>query len=108
MNANPNTATDDAPECGDMIEAGDVQGLEADIPFHEAKHRAETSRFLAVMFAWVLALSVLLHYLVTASVMLWGNESIADHLSKIFNIWLPVISGLMGSAATYYFTKEKK
>jgi hypothetical protein len=91
----------------EVIEAGDVQGLDEEIPFHEAKHRAETSRRLAVMFLWIFAASVGIHYVATAIILEWGKESTAESLSKIFNVWLPVISGLMGSAATYYFTKEK-
>jgi hypothetical protein len=37
----------------------------------------------------------------------WGSPEIADKLSRIFSMWLPVISGLVGASATYYFTKEK-
>jgi hypothetical protein len=29
-------------------------------------------------------------------------------LEKIFNILLPVLSGLVSGASTYYFTKEKR
>ncbi|MBI4776964.1 MAG: hypothetical protein HY788_22750 [Deltaproteobacteria bacterium] len=107
MNETLERPPNQASESEEVIEAGDVQGLEDELPFHEAKHRAETSRLLAVMFAWILSLSMLIHYGVTAVVMWYGKESMAETLAKIFNIWLPVISGLMGSAATYYFTKEK-
>jgi hypothetical protein len=91
----------------DIIEAGEVEGLDEDIPFHEGKLRAETARRLAEMLLWILAGSVIFHYVMTAVILECGKESTVENLSKIFNVWLPVISGLMGSAATYYFTKEK-
>ena len=107
MNENSNKLADRPGEHEELIEAGEVQGLDGELHFHEAKHRAETSRLLAIMFVWVLALSFFVHYVTTALVLVLGNESTAESLSKIFNVWLPVMSGLMGSAATYYFTKEK-
>jgi hypothetical protein len=51
---------------GETIEAGYVGELE-DLPFHEARHRAETARRLAFLLVWILAISVGLHYIATAT-----------------------------------------
>lgn len=90
----------------EAIEAGYVGELE-DLPFHEARHRAETARRLAFLLVWIMAISVGLHYIATAVLAVWGKADTAESLAKIFNIWLPVISSLVSAAGTYYFTREK-
>jgi len=91
---------------GEPIEGGYVSELE-DLPFHEARHRAETARRLALLLVWIMAISVGFHYVATAVLETWGNDDVAESLAKIFNMWLPVISGLVSAAGTYYFTRER-
>ena len=88
------------------IEAGEVGELQ-DLPFHEAKHRAETARSLTTWLVKLLAASLGLHYLLVFILALSGKEEAIKNLSPIFNAWLPVISSLFSAAAAYYFAKEK-
>ena len=92
---------DEAPIEGGLVE--DVRDLE----FHPGRYRAETAKGLAFLLVWILAISVALHYVFTGILQANNYAEAAESLSKIFNIWLPVISGLVGAAAAYYFTKEK-
>jgi hypothetical protein len=78
-----------------------------DLPFHEAKHRAETARSLATWLVVILGGSVALHYVLTGILAFAGKEEATKNLNTIFNAWLPAISSLVSAAATYYFTTEK-
>ena len=90
-----------------LIEAGEVGEIK-DLPFHEAKHLAETARSLATWLVVLLGASLGMHYLLVCILAFSGKEEAIKNLSAIFNAWLPVISSLLSAAATYYFTKEKK
>jgi|SRR5882724_8210750 hypothetical protein len=94
------------PPDGEPIEGGYIRPFD-DVPFHEARHRAETARRLAFLLVWVLAVSVGLHYAATATLEIWGKATAVESLAKIFNMWLPVISALASAAGTYYFTRER-
>lgn len=89
----------------ELIDGGTIEPLE-ELMFQEQKHRAETARRMAFLLVWIMAISVGLHFVTTAVFAAYGNTEAIDGLGKIFNMWLPVISGLVSSAATYYFTKE--
>jgi hypothetical protein len=93
---------------GDLVEGGIITDLEEpEVTFHEAKHRANTTRLLAVSLVGFLAFLILVHYACTMVLEFYDKREAVESLSKIFNNWLPVITGLVGSAVTYYFTKEK-
>jgi hypothetical protein len=49
----------------------------------------------------------LIHYTALAVLLYLGKADVADRLGNFFNAWLPVISGLAGSATTHYLAKEK-
>lgn len=91
----------------EIIDAGLVEEADEPLEFREAKHRADTARRLAYILVGTMAFSVALHYMATGILGALGKDSAVENLSKIFNAWLPVISSLVGSAATYYFTREK-
>ena len=89
-----------------LIDAGAVEEIR-ELSFHREKHRAQTSRWLAFSIVGLLAVSVALHYVTIAWLHLSGHADAADALGRIFEVWLPIISGLTSAAVTYYFTKEK-
>lgn len=89
----------------ELIEGGTIEPLD-ELAFQEQKLRAETSRKMAFLLVWIMAISVGLHFVTTAVFAAYGNTEAIDGLAKIFNMWLPVISGLVSSAATYYLTKD--
>jgi hypothetical protein len=71
-------------------------------------HRANTARYLAISLVSILALSVLLQYVSTRILIYTGKADAIPNLDKTFNILMPVLSGLVGGATTYYFIKEKR
>jgi hypothetical protein len=72
----------------------------------EAKHRADTARFLAYALVGVLGLSFVMHYSAMHVAAFYGQERVAEKMSTLFGAWLPVISSLVSAAVTYYFTRE--
>jgi hypothetical protein len=69
------------------------------------KHHAETANKLAVWLLAILGGSVLLHYTCVMILILCKRDDATKVLEDLFHSWLPVLAGLAGSAATYYFTK---
>jgi hypothetical protein len=92
---------------GEVIEGGEI--VELDEPYHVElkKQRAATTRSLAYVLVGILAFSVAAHYIAVAYLLTNGKKDVTVELSTIFSTWLPVISGLAGSAVTYYFAQEK-
>lgn len=91
---------------GEIIDGGHVGELEQ-VPFEAEKHRAETARRIAFFLVVALVGTWLIHYAACVFLLWRGHAEVAKGLSDDFKTWLPVISGLAGSAVTYYFTKEK-
>jgi hypothetical protein len=97
----PNINGDESYEFGgDVINAVPI---EAGPPSHREKTASRIAMALLVIFASAMAI----HYVSVLS-LIWGDkESAIDVINRQFTTWLPVLSGLVGSAATYYFTKDK-
>ncbi len=95
---------DDVPD-GALRDGGDVVPAEAERPVGskavEDVHRGNIAKWLIVLLAVV----VIGHYL-CVMVMEWNGKK-TDATSAAFNAALPVISGLVGSAVTYYFTRGR-
>lgn len=91
---------------GPVIDGGLVEPLQN--ASFEVRHRAQTARWLAIALILTLGVSFFLHYGVTAYFLIMGKADAVEGLSRAFNVWLPVISSLAGSAATYYFTRGKE
>lgn len=89
------------------IEGGLVTKADENLSFHKEKHQADTARKLAYWLVAVLGASIAIHYGTVLVLELNGYHSAVESLEKIYNSWLPVVSGLVGGAATYYFTKSK-
>lgn len=55
---------------------------------------------------WLLSGALVLHAVLT----FWASYGAADaakNIAAVFNIWVPVISGLVSSAITWFFTRQK-
>ena len=90
----------------EALEGGAVEPLQ-DYPVAE-QHRANTARYLAYASVATLALSVVFQYASTMILIYTGKTDAIPNLDKTFNILMPLLSGLVGGATTYYFTREKK
>src|SRR5882762_3536088 len=106
MSAEPAMSTVDRFE-DDPIEGGTITDLAEELPFHEAQHRADTARRLAYWLVVVLGATMLVHYSSVMFLEIEGKHEAVESLSSIFHAFLPVISGLVGGATTFYFTREK-
>jgi hypothetical protein len=89
----------------DVLEGGEVEPLE-DYPVAE-KHKADTARYLAYSLVAVLGLSIIFQYSLTIVLVYTGKMEAIPILDKTFNILMPLLSGLVGGATTYYFTRNK-
>ena len=90
----------------DALEGGAVEPLQ-DYPI-AGQHRAHTARYLAYALVATLALSVVFQYFSTMILLYTGKTDAIPNLDKTFNILMPLLSGLVGGATTYYFTREKR
>jgi hypothetical protein len=90
----------------DVLEGGEVEPLQ-DYQIAE-HHRATTARHLALALVTILGLSILLQYASTMTLIYTGKADAIPTLDKMFNILMPLLSGLVGGATTYYFTKERR
>jgi len=62
---------------------------------------------ITILLTCLMALALLLHTGLTfwAS---WGSQDAPKNVAAVFNIWVPVISGLVSSAVTWFFTRQSK
>ena len=63
---------------------------------------------IAKTLVWIMAGGLLLHYSAVVTLELVGKPEAVKSLEPIFNAWLPVMSGLVGAAVTFYFTRERR
>lgn len=95
------------PSEEEPIEGGDITGLDEPLgAFNREKHEAVTARRLSYLFVGVLAGYFVLHYAATFAAAMWLDPGAQDLFQDIYNAGLPVLSGLAGSAATYFFTRR--
>ncbi len=87
----------------------EITGLDQKAEYEQAiqKQEADTTRRLAFLSVLMLGGYLLLHYIATIIIGIWGPDSLLIPLKDIFSTALPVLSGLAGSAATYFFTRSK-
>lgn len=90
------------------IEGGDIDLGSEPPAFREEEHRAETARSLALWLVGIMGGTVGVHYVLVTILVCNGQEKATEELTKIFTTWLPAITGLVGAATTYYFTKESR
>jgi len=90
-----------------LIQGGTISGLDQEVSWRPEKHHAVTASRLAFLLVWVLVLSFVLHYSAIIILGVYGKAETVETLSSLFGVWLPVMSGFVGGAVTYYFTREK-
>lgn len=91
----------------ELLEAGTVDLNKRPLKIEKVTHRAKTASYLAFLLVTILVLTLLLHYLATLILSCYGQAEAVKVLGEVFDKWLPVITGFVGGAVTYYFTKEK-
>lgn len=74
-------------------------------------YRHRVAERIAYILLSLLGGTILVHYLGTAILLACFREkygTVAAEFDKIFNNLLPILSGLVGSAVTFYFTRETR
>lgn len=78
-------------------------------PYSPEQHRARTASRLAFGLLAMLGVIILVHYAFLIALVFWKHDDYAASLVVDFShSWLPVLSGLAGAAATYYFTTRNE
>ena len=72
------------------------------------QRHAQTASKLSGWLVVILAGGIVLHYGCVMTLIILKRDDAAKLLEDLFHSWLPVVAGLAGGAATYYFTKEGK
>ena len=99
-----------SPKDEQFIEGGEIEEIDgSEVKVDSIKRlKATTTRRLAYLLVGILSFSILLHYIAVVSILVFTeDQALVDTVDRIFSSWLPVVSGLTGSAATYYFTREE-
>jgi hypothetical protein len=86
------------------VEPRGLQLPNIDLKVHEAK----TARTIAISLLVMLGLTFVAN-IVTLAVLTVNNRIDAvPSFERMFAVWTPLLSGLVGSAVTFYLTKEKR
>tara|TARA_Y100000310_G_scaffold337209_1_gene423688 strand:+ start:3729 stop:3992 length:264 start_codon:yes stop_codon:yes gene_type:complete len=72
----------------------------------EEKHYARTTSKIAFLLIWIFIITFAIHYACIFTLSLLGKELAIEAIAQLFGMWLPVVSGFVGGAVTYYFTKR--
>ena|ERR1022692_2604601 len=75
--------------------------------FSSEEHRAKTTKLLMVLSFCALCDLFIAHFV---SILLLAHDkpNAVDEITRVFGTWVPIFSTLVGSAATFYFTKEHR
>ena len=99
------TSSADAAPPESEIEGGFVDEIRQP-KFDEPRHRALTAQKLALLFAYILSGALATHYVCFMVLAMTGCNEGLESLGRVFNVWLPALTGIVSAAATYYFTRE--
>lgn len=96
----------DQVEGEEWVEGGEITLGPEPVSWKE-KHESETAKVVAFSLLAILAGSIVLHYVAVIILMVNDQKDTVDVLSQVFDSWLPVISGFVGGAVTFYLTRQK-
>lgn len=85
---------------GSTADTNGSSSIRVVVPAVESHRRA-----VAIILIVLLGVLVLVQVIVLA-ILEWNGKKV-ENVSNAFHSALPVVSGLAGSAVTYYFTREK-
>jgi hypothetical protein len=75
--------------------------------FSPEEHLAKATKLLAMLLFVALFCAFIAHTVLIAC-FTHDKPNSVEEVSRVFNTWIPVFSGLFGSAATFYFTQGRK
>ena len=75
--------------------------------YQGAAHRDVSRANLAKLLVALMGISVIVYFIALTVAIARGSTEAIETLRNAFNAWLPVMSGFVGAAIAYYFTKDK-
>lgn len=75
--------------------------------YNSTRYRDETARSIANWLILIFALVIAAQYVFTIWLTLPEKIDALAVVEKLFSVVLPVVSGFVGAAVTYYFTKDR-
>jgi hypothetical protein len=91
------------------VNAGEVESIHAkSIGRNIRMDDARTARHIAYGCGITLIVSVFGHYTITMILTLSGSEQAIEPLRKIYDTWLPVLTGFTGTSVAYYLKERSR
>ncbi|MGD0547611.1 MAG: hypothetical protein ABR991_07250 [Terracidiphilus sp.] len=98
------------PQTADRAEIEEVESprhLPGGPGFSPEEHRAKATKLLALLLFAAL-FTIFAAHIVSVICLAHNKPNSVEEVTRVFNTWIPVFSGLFGSAATFYFTQGRK
>jgi len=98
------------PEVGDRAEIEEVESprhLPGGPAFSAEEYHAKATKHLALLLFWALFLMFATHF-VSVMCLAHNRPNSVEEVTRVFSTWVPVIAGLFGAAATFYFTQGRR
>jgi peptidoglycan biosynthesis protein MviN/MurJ (putative lipid II flippase) len=99
--------TNEVGDQGEIEEVESPRHLPGGPGFSPEEHRAKTAKLMAMLFFIALCVVFAAHF---GSILYLARnrpDSI-EAVTRVFTGWTPIFSTLVGSAATFYFTQDRK
>jgi hypothetical protein len=77
-------------------------------PFDPREHHARTASKITYVLLTMTAGTVLIHYSSLIVTHFLDRADLAEALSEVFRVWIPLLSGFLGSALAYYFAQRER
>lgn len=90
------------------IEGGEIVGKLDDYTDKSVeRYKARTTRWIAYLLIGIFGLSFVIHYVVIIHLATSNQNAAVEIAERTFGAWLPIVSGFVGAAVTYFFTRER-
>ena len=97
---------------------GDGDGNEAPLegrgfqpPSHidpKVERESQTARTITITLLWMLCLTFATNLIMLIVLTINNRADAIPFFERMFSVWMPILSGLVGTAVGFYLTKEKK
>lgn len=78
------------------------------LPNLKEERESQTARTITITLLVMLGVTFLANLITLVVLTLKNRIDAVPHFERMFSIWVPLLSGLVGSAVTFYLTKERK
>ena len=99
--------TSEPEDPGEIEEVESPRQLPGGPTFSVDEYHAKATKLLALLLFWALFLMFVAHF-VSVVCLAHNRPNSVEEVTRVFSTWVPVIAGLFGAAATFYFTQGRK